>query len=221
MTRFSVTALLALVFLVTPTWADTAHPIPADLLVRGDLSDKEVLRYRRIRVERQEILFDETQPMICRQGDTLLVVGLGGSLARSSDGGVHWETLGTMHERGAPQGNVQALGAVSESRILAAVELDCKGSKPTFATGGLIPAHKKRPSRCGKPRRPSDGETKILAGNRLFAKSRRRPPTWSNPLVDGWSRLLVNRRSWRRCSIAAAMMENSLNSLSLTPAYRL
>ena len=35
MTRFSVTALLAIAFLVTPTWADPAHPIPADLLVRA------------------------------------------------------------------------------------------------------------------------------------------------------------------------------------------
>ena len=98
--------------------------IPADLLVRGDYSDKEILRYRRIRVERQEVLYDDTQPMICRLGSTVLVAGQKGSLARSNDGGIHWENLGNVMESVSTKCQLLALGALSGDTILAAVQRD-------------------------------------------------------------------------------------------------
>ena len=54
----------------------------------ADHSDREILRYRRIRAERQEVLPGDTAPMLCGHGPKLLLCGRAGSLARSTDGGV-------------------------------------------------------------------------------------------------------------------------------------
>ena len=56
----------------------------------ADHSDREILRYRRIRAERQEVLSGDTAPMLCGHGPKLLLCGRAGSLARSTDGGVTW-----------------------------------------------------------------------------------------------------------------------------------
>ena len=51
---------------------------------------------RRLRVERQEVLFGDADPLLCRQGDALVLAGRGGSLARSGDGGVTWSQLADL-----------------------------------------------------------------------------------------------------------------------------
>ena len=82
MTRLFALIALTISLAMTSTSLEAApFSVPADLLVRGDHSDKEILRYRRIRIERQEVLYDDTQPMICRVGSTVLVAGHKGSLA--------------------------------------------------------------------------------------------------------------------------------------------
>ena len=55
----------------------------------GDHTDREILRFRRIRAERQEVLQGDAAPLLCGRGTRLLLCGRGGSLARSADGGVN------------------------------------------------------------------------------------------------------------------------------------
>ena len=129
--KFFVPALALIIAVVASVSLVQAAPfsVPESLHVRGDFSDKEILRYRRIRVERQEVLYDDTRPMICKLGSTVLVAGQKGSLARSSDGGIHWETLDNIIESGATSGKLQALGALSGGKLLAAVQ---NGSRVTI-----------------------------------------------------------------------------------------
>ena len=68
----------------------------------GDHTDREILRFRRIRAERQEVLEGDTGPLLCGRGPKLLLCGRGGSLARSSDGGVTWERLGSLGDGASP-----------------------------------------------------------------------------------------------------------------------
>lgn len=101
-----------------------------------------------------------------------------------------------------------------QTRILAAVEPDCKGSKPTFATSGLISAHKKRPARCGKPRRPSDGETDI-GGKSSF---RQTASSAANLLRPAGGRLIAVRHSlFYRCDRRAHHVPNSLSQSTHPP----
>lgn len=46
---------------------------------RGDHDDQEVLRFRRIRVERQPVIIDDTDPQLVRSGELLLLAGAGGA----------------------------------------------------------------------------------------------------------------------------------------------
>ena len=77
--------------------------------VYGDHTDREILRFRRIRAERQEVLEGDTAPLLCRRGSELLLCGRGGSLARSSDGGVTWERSGSLRDHGSGHSDVLAL----------------------------------------------------------------------------------------------------------------
>ena len=70
--------------------------------VFGDHTDREILRFRCIRAERQEVLEGDTAPLICGRGPKLLLCGRAGSLARSSDGGVTWELLESLKDRESP-----------------------------------------------------------------------------------------------------------------------
>ena len=87
-----------------------------------DHTDGEVLRYGRVRVERQEVLYGDTDPLLCRQGELLLLCGRGGSLACSADGGVSWEQLPDMATPAAPGGAVLALAARADGTLMSAVE---------------------------------------------------------------------------------------------------
>ena len=89
--------------------------------VKGDHSDREILRYRRIRVERQEVLPGDTAPVLCGRGPKLLLCGRAGSLARSINGGVTWEHLGSLRDRGGANGHVLALVDRSPDSVLAAL----------------------------------------------------------------------------------------------------
>lgn len=128
--KFIAPALALIIAVVAPMNLVQAAPfsVPESLHVRGDMSDKEILRYRRIRVERQEVLYDDTRPMICKLGSTVLVAGQKGSLARTKDGGLHWETLDNIIESGST-GKLEALGALSGGKVLAAIQ---KGSRVTI-----------------------------------------------------------------------------------------
>ena len=88
----------------------------------SDHGDRHVLRYRRLRVERQEVLFGDADPMLCRQGDELVLAGRGGSLARSGDGGVTWSQLADLATPAAPGGMVLALTADRKGTLLAAIQ---------------------------------------------------------------------------------------------------
>ena len=72
--------------------------------VFGDHTDREILRFRRIRAERQEVLEGDTGPLLCGRGPKLLLCGRAGSLARSADGGVTWERLGSLRDHESPGG---------------------------------------------------------------------------------------------------------------------
>ena len=87
----------------------------------ADHSDREILRYRRIRAERQEVLSGDTAPMLCGHGPKLLLCGRAGSLARSTDGGVTWERIGSLRERESSNGHVLALAAPAPHSVLAAL----------------------------------------------------------------------------------------------------
>ena len=89
--------------------------------VKGDHSDREILRYRRIRVERQEVLPGDTAPMLCGHGPILLLSGRDGLLARSTNGGVTWERLGSLREHAGSNGHVLTLAELAPDRVLAAL----------------------------------------------------------------------------------------------------
>ncbi|MDE2754550.1 MAG: hypothetical protein OXI83_18415, partial [Gemmatimonadota bacterium] len=86
-----------------------------------DHGDRHVLRYRRLRVERQEVLFGDADPLLCRQGDDLVLAGRGGSMARSGDG-VTWSQLADLATPAAPGGVVLALTAGRGGTLLAAIQ---------------------------------------------------------------------------------------------------
>ena len=88
----------------------------------SDHTDHHVLRYRRLRVERQEMLFGDAHPLLCRLGDALVLAGRGGSLARSDDGGVTWSQLADLATPAAPGGVVLALTAGRDGTLVAAVQ---------------------------------------------------------------------------------------------------
>jgi hypothetical protein len=87
----------------------------------ADHSDREILRYRRIRAERQEVLPGDTAPMLCGHGPKLLLCGRAGSLARSTDGGVTWERLGSLREPESSNGHVLTLAELAPDSVLAAL----------------------------------------------------------------------------------------------------
>jgi hypothetical protein len=72
--------------------------------VFGDHTDRQILRFRRIRAERQEVLAGDTAPLLCGRGTKVLLCGRAGSLARSSNGGVTWERLGSLRDHESPYG---------------------------------------------------------------------------------------------------------------------
>ncbi|MDE0220937.1 MAG: sialidase family protein [Spirochaetaceae bacterium] len=87
----------------------------------ADHSDREILRYRRIRVERQEVLPGDTAPILCGHGAKLLLCGRAGSLARSTNGGVTWERLESLCEREWSNGHILTLADLAPDSVLAAL----------------------------------------------------------------------------------------------------
>ena len=87
----------------------------------SDHTESHVLRYRRLRVERQEVLFGDADPLLCRQGDALLLCGRGGSLAHSDDGGVTWGQIADLATPAAPGAMVVALAAGRDGTLVAAI----------------------------------------------------------------------------------------------------
>ncbi len=98
--------------------------MPVKAQIVGDHSEREILRYRRIRVERQVVLPGETAPMLCGRGTRLLLCGRAGSLARSTNRGVTWERMGSLRERAGANGHVLALAELAPDSVLAALHLD-------------------------------------------------------------------------------------------------
>ncbi|MCY4374124.1 MAG: sialidase family protein, partial [Spirochaetaceae bacterium] len=88
----------------------------------SDHTDSHVLRYRRLRVERQEVLFGDADPLLCRQGDALVLAGRGGSLAHSDDGGVTWSQVADLAAPAAAGGMVLALTADRNGMLVAAIQ---------------------------------------------------------------------------------------------------
>ena len=98
-----------------------AHHVPDDLNQRGDHSqERGILRFERIRVQRQEVIVGDRRPLICRLKDTLLLLaGSTGALAVSDDGATTWRQI----DRPVPvtdAGGLIALGAIGDA-VLAAV----------------------------------------------------------------------------------------------------
>ena len=86
----------------------------------GDYSDTEgILRFRRIRVERQEILLGDSDPMICLYGQDIIVAGKGGGLVKSHDGGISWGTTRTIPGM-LPDDKLCALGVDANDRLMGA-----------------------------------------------------------------------------------------------------
>ena len=93
--------------------------------VFGDHTDRQILRFRRIRAERQEVLAGDTAPLLCGRGTKVLLCGRAGSLARSSNGGVTWERLGSLRDHESPNGDVLALVDLAPAAsVLAALARD-------------------------------------------------------------------------------------------------
>ena len=87
-----------------------------------DHTDRQILRFRRARAERQEVLYGDAGPQLCRQGDALVLCGRGGSLAISNDGGAAWSQLPDLAAPETAGGAVLALAARADGTLAAAVE---------------------------------------------------------------------------------------------------
>ena len=193
-----VFVILMLSLVASPVNAQPAsYEIAPDLQVQGDYSDKEILRYRRIRIERQEVLFDETNPLLCKQGNTLLVVGRGGSIARSSDGGLHWNELENLTESGPSKGEVKALGSLESGAILAVVGKSANLSViasddlgQTWKSLGRLSVEGDVSESQGSFLELADGTLLFSIGTELFV-SRDHGASWKKrtTLADGWSDL--------------------------------
>jgi hypothetical protein len=85
----------------------------------GDHSDREMLRFQRIRAERQEMLPGATAPMVCRLGDELIVAGANGTHCRSEDGAFTWTAPSALLDM-AEADRLCAAGNV-DRRLLVAV----------------------------------------------------------------------------------------------------
>ena len=88
----------------------------------GDHSDREILRYRRIRVERQEVMPGDTAPMLCGRGTKLLLCGRAGSTGSQHQ---PWRDLGAPRGpcasmRGS-NGHVLTLAELAPDSVLAAL----------------------------------------------------------------------------------------------------
>ena len=67
------------------------HSITPSQSLSGDHCTRtEMLRFSRIRVERQEVLLGETDPMICCHADQVVIAGGNAMHVRSKDHGVTW-----------------------------------------------------------------------------------------------------------------------------------
>ena len=87
-----------------------------------DHTDRQLLRFHRVRVERQEVLYGDADPQLCRHGAALVLCGRGGSLATSDDGGESWSQLPDLAAPEAAGGAVLALAARADGTLAAAIE---------------------------------------------------------------------------------------------------
>ena len=91
----------------------------SELRQRGDHSDKEILRFRRIRVERQQVILGDVDPLLVRSGNLLLLAGAGGKAAVSRDDGLTWKTTQPIP---TDQARVAALAVRKDDSFVAAVQ---------------------------------------------------------------------------------------------------
>ena len=116
--RLSCFLLLLIGIVVLQLGSASAEPEHHnDLLTRGDQNDREILRFRRLRVERQPVIQGETHPLLVRSGESIIVTGSSGKAALSRDGGRTWNSIGALPVNG---GKVTAL-AVRNGSFIASV----------------------------------------------------------------------------------------------------
>ena len=146
--------------------------------VKGDHSDREILRYRRIRVERQEVLPGDTAPMLCGRGPILLLGGRAGSLARSTNGGVTWERLGSLREHAGSNGHLLTLAEPAPDRVLAALYhqgaitvLSSGDSGETWQAGGRIASAAEAAAGPARFEAPPGGAPLLWIGATAFRSS--------------------------------------------------
>ncbi len=102
------------------------HSITPDQSLSGDHCTRtEMLRFSRIRVERQEVLLGETDPMICCHADQVVIAGGNAMHVRSKDHGVTWTEPKALADF-SPGSRLCALGTNSQDHLLAAVWHDEK-----------------------------------------------------------------------------------------------
>ena len=157
---------------------------------RGDHDDQEVLRFRRIRVERQPVIIDDTDPQLVRSGELLLLAGAGGQTAVSRDGGITWQESEPIP---VEDGSVDAL-AVRDGAIVAAVATSegttlfvSRNGDRWKATSGLSPLSKNRPIQLSSGelmaavKLPSETNEDDGDSRTALVESTDKGKTWSDP----------------------------------------
>ena len=172
------------------------YEIESECRDSGDHSDTEgILRFRRIRVERQEVILGDRDPMMCRCGEDVIVAGSRGALVKSRDHGWSWSTMRRLPGL-APADRLCALGVDGNERLLAAIRTEDGLSICVSDDGGLTYAGSVA---VDAPAGPGDapgrflciGQRVLLFLNTAVFESEDHGKTWSGTtdLPDGWSHL--------------------------------
>ena len=157
---------------------------------RGDHDGHEILRFRRIRVERQPVIIDDTNPLLVHSGELLLLAGAGGQAVVSRDGGITWKAAKPIP---VEAGSVDGL-AVRDGSIVAAVKSPeettmfvSREGDSWIETSGLPPLSKNRPIQLSSgdlmaavklpPEKNGDGADSRTA----LVESTDKGKTWSDP----------------------------------------
>ena len=187
----------------------------------GDHSDTEgILRFRRIRVERQEVLLGDSLPMMCLLGDDIIVAGQRGGLVKSADGGRSWSTMRRFPGM-LPDDRVYALG-VDGNRLMVALSTEDELSIRVSDDGGLTFSSSTTmdaPDGAGDlPGRFLTGEDgiRLFLNTAIFA-SKDHAESWSKlaDLPPGWSHLrptVLSDGTW----VGAVLIEESKDDICHT-----
>ena len=96
--------------------------VDKSFLRQGDHSETEgMLRFRRIRVERHEVIAGDNTPLLCCAAGQIFLAGGCGQMVCSNDGGRTWETVGRI-EPSSSNNRLCVLGLNKDKALMAVFE---------------------------------------------------------------------------------------------------